>query len=159
MIIVFLCLEIHLLCVRCAHEGFTDVCLCPVAVTGYQVMQHPHKFILYYIEYLKESGMSPEHADKDKMKALAQHAWAFLNDSMRIDLCLRHDTKQIACAAILIASRHDEVQIPLPAPEWMQVLGGVQDDIERIADEILELYELQMPSWLDPLNADSHLNR
>ena len=36
---------------------------------------------------------------------LARNAWAYLNDSLRLDLCVRFRAESIACAAIYLASR------------------------------------------------------
>jgi len=117
-------------------------------------MEHPHKFLLYYIEYLKKSGMQVQDS---ATKNLAQHAWAYLNDSMRLDLCVRHDTNNVACAAILIASRHEDVKIALPSPEWLEVLGADEAKVHSICDEVLRLYKVTLPSWVDPLNEESYL--
>jgi hypothetical protein len=121
----------------------------------YQVMEHPHKFILYYIKYLGDLGME---ADANKTKQLAQHAWNYLNDSMRLDICVRHGTGEIACAALLIASRHPDVYITLPSPEWIQALGADPSVVHRICDAILEGYMLEVPSWLEPLHEESSMS-
>ena len=43
----------------------------------YSVMVHPHSFLLYFTRVLRCS----EH--------IAQRAWGYLNDAMRLDLCVR----------------------------------------------------------------------
>jgi hypothetical protein len=88
----------------------------------YQVMQHPHKFLLYYIKYLSQQGMV---ADEGKLRQLAQHAWAYLNDSMRLDMCVRFESRHVACASIMIASRQPDVAVVLPSPEWILALGKI----------------------------------
>ena len=63
----------------------------------YNIMDHPHKFILYYIKTL--GGES----------SLAQKAWNYLNDSLRLDCCVRYRAELIACAAIFMAARDLQV--------------------------------------------------
>ncbi len=41
----------------------------------YSIMFHPHNFLLYYIRLLGGS------------QGMAQRAWSYLNDSLRLDLC------------------------------------------------------------------------
>ena len=64
----------------------------------YNIMDHPHKFILYYIKTL--GGDS----------TLAQRAWSYLNDSLRLDCCVRYRAELIACAAIFMAARDLQVR-------------------------------------------------
>jgi len=99
----------------------------------YQVMEHPHKFLVYYCKYLGQHGME---ADELTTKKLAQSAWDYLNDSMRLDLCVRHSTKDIACAAMLLASRHPDVAVVLPSPEWMQALGADPQTVHALCDKV-----------------------
>ena len=102
-------------------------------------MEHPHKFLLYYIEYLSQNGMV---ADGPRRALLAQHAWAYLNDSSRLDLCVRFATSHVACAAILMASRRPEVAISLPAPEWILALGADPQQVSGACERMLEAYDL-----------------
>lgn len=118
----------------------------------YQINEHPHKFLLYFIKYLSEHGMS-----LGKENQLAQHAWAYLNDSMRLDLCLRHPANHLACAAILMASRHPGVSIVLPSPQWIIALGANPEVVHVIVDTIQEAYSTPIPVWLEPIHAESYL--
>ena len=118
----------------------------------YHAMEHPHKFLLYYIKYLSQQGMA---GDEATLRSLAQHAWAYLNDACRLDLCLRHDTKDIACAAILIASRHPDVGVALPTPEWIQALGASPLAVHGICDTLLGAYVHPLPAWVEPLSPES----
>ena len=43
--------------------------------------EHPHKFILNYVKLLT--------VDEGLMKKLAQHAWNFINDSQRTNVCIK----------------------------------------------------------------------
>ncbi|CAM9256935.1 unnamed protein product, partial [Heterosigma akashiwo] len=82
----------------------------------YNIMDHPHKFILYYIKVL------------DGSSALAQRAWSYVNDSLRTDLCLRHGAAVIACAAIYMAAR--VLRVPLPrSPPWWELFSAQLRDV------------------------------
>ena len=96
-------------------------------------------------------------ADEEVMRRLAQHAWAYLNDQCRLDLCLRFDTRHIACAATLVASRHPDVNVTLPSPQWIKALGADPGSVEIIVSELLETYDRPLPAWVDPLHQGSFL--
>eukprot|EP00615_Pteridomonas_danica_P010869 CAMPEP_0114351022 /NCGR_PEP_ID=MMETSP0101-20121206/16844_1 /TAXON_ID=38822 ORGANISM="Pteridomonas danica, Strain PT" /NCGR_SAMPLE_ID=MMETSP0101 /ASSEMBLY_ACC=CAM_ASM_000211 /LENGTH=345 /DNA_ID=CAMNT_0001490635 /DNA_START=341 /DNA_END=1376 /DNA_ORIENTATION=+ len=115
----------------------------------YQVMEHPHKYLLYYIKYLSQHGMD---ASEEKLRLFAQHSWSYLNDSLRLDLCIRQDAKNIACAATLIASRLPDVSLALPTPHWIQALGADPKIVHEVVDKILEAYHLPLVPWMEPLN-------
>jgi len=66
--------------------------------TFYNIMDHPHKFILYYVKIL------------DGSTELAQRAWNYLNDSLRLDCCVRYRAEAIASAAIYMAARDLKVR-------------------------------------------------
>lgn len=108
----------------------------------YRIMDHPHKYILYYIKIL------------DGSEALAQAAWNYLNDSMRLDLCLRHPARTLACAAIYLAARRIGFPLPhdgaLSAP-WHALMHTSLDTLHAVASEILSLYHLDKLQWLPPL--------
>ena len=110
-----------------------------------------------------------------KETALAQHAWAYLNDASRLDLCVRFATQHIACAAILMASRRPEVRIALPSPQWIFAIGADPAQVAAICDEVLANYDEAYSaapveaeagtgvvaaaaaevSWLEPLHSES----
>ena len=69
----------------------------------YQLSEHPHKYILYFIKLLEGNAQ------------LSQVAWNYLNDSMRRDVCLRYPAQAIACAALYMGAR--KIQFPLPEGE------------------------------------------
>jgi len=94
----------------------------------YTVMEHPHKFILYYVAAL---GGGTE---------LAQHAWDAVNDSLRLDLCVRYHAQAIACAAIHIASRRIGHPLPHTSP-WWEVFDTTRADMLAICEETLALYD------------------
>ena len=112
----------------------------------YNVMDHPHKFILYYIKTL---GGSPE---------LAQRAWNYLNDSLRLDCCVRYRAELIACAALYMAARDLRVKLP-DSPPWYGLFGASLAEIREVGNAILSLYHQQDEEgeegplrWLEPLH-------
>lgn len=108
----------------------------------YNIMDHPHKFILYYIKTL--GGDS----------ALAQRAWNYLNDSLRLDCCVRYRAELIACAAIFMAARDLRVKMP-DSPPWWELFGARLHDMKRVCNAILGLYHQEPVAWLEPLHPRS----
>jgi hypothetical protein len=71
--------------------------------------------------------------------ALAQSAWSYLNDSLRLDLCCRHAAEVIACAALLLAARDTRFALPTGVP-WTQVFSSELAEVEAVAARIDALY-------------------
>ncbi len=70
----------------------------------YSVIEHPHKFVFYYVRYLEPAtGLYNE---------LAQLAWNILNDIHRLPVCVQHNSNIIASAAIYLAARMFEIKLP-----------------------------------------------
>lgn len=104
----------------------------------YNVTEHPHKYVLYYVKVLDGSSQ------------LAQQAWGYINDSLRSDLCVRYSAQVIACAAILLASRLQKVALP-ENPPWYSLLGVEKAQLYAVSVAIMELYKQAKIEWLDPL--------
>ncbi|OQR95551.1 cyclin-L1 [Thraustotheca clavata] len=98
--------------------------------------EHPHKFLLYYVKIL------------DGSKELAQKAWSYVNDSFRIDLCLRFDAHVIACAAVDLAARI--LKIPLPF-KWQKLLEVDEKEMEIVESEMMSIYDIDKVQWIQPL--------
>ena len=108
----------------------------------YSICDHPHKFILYYARTL------------DADAALAQRAWAHLNDCGRLDLALRYRAETLACAAIALAARGLGVRLPSArdgAP-WWAVVGADARDMAVVVAALLGLYRRAPAAWLAPLS-------
>ena len=99
----------------------------------YNIMDHPHKYILYFVKVL------------DGSTELATTAWNYLNDSMRSDVSLRFEAQTIACAAIYLAAQ--KTGTPLPGQEecgsWTDVFGADYASMLAICNEILSIYDLR----------------
>lgn len=112
----------------------------------YNIMDHPHKYILYFVKVL---GGHEE---------LAQAAWNYLNDCMRTNVCVKYPSQSLAAAAIYMAGRKVGFPFPekpqLPAP-WWTLFNTDLETIEHIADTILSIYHLPRILWIEPLAADA----
>lgn len=98
----------------------------------YNIMDHPHKYILYFIKVLNGS------------EQLANVAWGYLNDSMRLDLSLRFQAQTIACAAIYLAARKLGISLPGDGEEgsWWEVFSANTADLLFCSNEILTVYDM-----------------
>lgn len=104
----------------------------------YNVTEHPHKYVLYYVKVL------------DGSKELAQRAWGYINDSLRIDLCVRFRAEEIACAAIFLASRALGISLP-EDPAWHALFDVDKKQLLRVSVAIMGLYTVEHIDWVDPL--------
>ncbi len=100
----------------------------------YTIMDHPHRYILYYVKLLHGTPK------------LSQVAWNFLNDSLRLDLNLRFHSHEITCAAIYLAARKEGFALPLEPEPWWSLMTRDFDNITVIAEHILSLYEIKKVS-------------
>lgn len=108
----------------------------------YSVTEHPHKYVLYYIKVL------------DGSSALAQQAWGYINDSLRSDLCVRYKAQVIACAAIFLASRFQEVALP-ENPPWYKLFDVNKAQLYAVSVVIMGLYKQEKLQWLEPLTENN----
>ena len=105
----------------------------------YNILDHPHKYILYYVKML------------DGTSELSQIAWNYLNDSLRLDLSLRYPAEEIACTAIYMAAR--KCNFPLPNnPPWWSLMIADKNRMLLICDKILELYHMPKVNFIDRIS-------
>ncbi|CAH0473978.1 unnamed protein product [Peronospora belbahrii] len=104
----------------------------------YNVTEHPHKYVLYYIKVL------------DGSSKLAQEAWGYINDSLRTDLCVRYKAQVISCAAIFLASRFQDVALPANPP-WYALFDVEKTQLYAVSVAIMEMYKQEKLEWLEPL--------
>jgi len=95
------------------------------------------------------SVKKPTGAGTQDRRQLAQMAWNFINDSLRTTLCLQYEPKQIALAAVLMASKLTRIALASPAdvatgkPDarpWYETFGARLDTLRAISKEILTIY-------------------
>lgn len=93
-------------------------------------IEHPYKYIIEFVKRVADGN-----------KKVAQAAWNFVNDSLRTTLCLQYRAHVIASAAIFLAARHCTVQLAgADGKEWFECLDCKIDDLDYIANRILDLY-------------------
>lgn len=97
---------------------------------GYRLkFEHPHKFILNYINVLE--------ADEK----VAQKAWSYLNDSLRLPSIIDIKPEVLACSAIFLAARHLQVKLP-DSPPWHLLFDVTREEIEQVSNVIMEIYKV-----------------
>lgn len=107
---------------------------------SFYVIDHAHKFLLFYVKLL------------DGDQKLAQSAWSYLNDSMRLDLCLRYKSEVIACAAVFMAARSLGIKLPSTGEAtWWEVFQVNKADLDVVVNAILSLYSREKIVWLPSL--------
>lgn len=106
----------------------------------YNIMDHPHKFILYYLKVL----------ELDFEGDVSQRAWNYVNDSLRTDLSLRFRSEMIACAAIYMASRSLGIKLP-DNPPWWVLFNADLKVMGEVCNTILALYQRPKVTFLEPL--------
>lgn len=114
----------------------------------YNIMDHPHKFILYYLKVL----------ELDIEGDVSQRAWNYVNDSLRTDLSLRFRSEVIACAAIYMASRSLGIKLP-DHPPWWALFNADMQEMGEICNTILALYHRPKVGFLEPLCEKSIFRR
>lgn len=114
----------------------------------YNIMDHPHKFILYYLKVL----------ELDIEGDVSQRAWNYVNDSLRTDLSLRFRSEVIACAAIYMASRSLGIKLP-DHPPWWALFNADMQEMGQICNTILALYHRPKVGFLEPLCEKSIFRR
>ena len=74
-----------------------------------------------------------------------QTAWNCLNDCLRSDICVKYQSNILACAAIHMASKLQQISLP-QNPPWWPLFDAKLVDIELIVTEILSIYEYKPAS-------------
>lgn len=107
-------------------------------------VEHPHKYLLQYLSILNQS------TNKD----LAQKAWNFMNDSLRVPLCVKFRPEVIATACIYMASRAMGIVLPEEPDPWWELFDSKQEQLDEIAWTINQLYKEPPASYIS-LNQNS----
>lgn len=109
--------------------------------------EHPHHLVLAFAPML----LLPETQNGDKV---IQIAWNYANDSLKTSLCLKYKAHIIACAAIFLAARQEQVPLPekdesIGLPPWWSVIAGVNNEpLASVCKELLELQKLPKAKYV-----------
>ena len=117
-------------------------------------VEHPHKFVLNYLRMF-------EHGDDSD---LTRRAWAFANDSMRTNLCVRFRADEIAAACVHLATRSSPKPVVPPLPEehgdekqpWWSLFGVDDDELRAMCESVLALYAMCPPGGPRAAYEDVH---
>ncbi|KAK8797989.1 hypothetical protein WA171_005517 [Blastocystis sp. BT1] len=101
----------------------------------YGVIDHPHRYILFFIKKLECDEI------------VAQRAWNILNDSLQLPLCLQYTANAIACASIYLAAMTLGVSLPQTV-EWWELFDASLEDIQMIVHSIIQLYSRKRIQWI-----------
>jgi hypothetical protein len=125
-------------------------------------VEHPHKFVLNYLRMF-------EHGDDSN---LVKRAWAFANDSMRTNLCVRFRADEIAAACVHLATRTSPTPLHPPLPEkekeaneetvgdnWWSLFGVDDDELNAMCESVLALYEMCPPGGPRAAYEDVHAQK
>lgn len=110
--------------------------MCGFVVKRERTLQHRH--LVWLVEVLL-----PTEFDKT---SLMQPAWAFLNDSLMLDL-IEHSSLDIACACLALAAQEIALELPMKPLAWWDAVGASQSEIERIAVKVSNLQETWRDVW------------
>lgn len=114
-----------------------------LCVLGFNVMVDvPHKFILVYVNTLRERACAPAWTDLQRnsvFRALLQHAWNFANDALLSPSCVSESTNVIACACIYIATIELDLRLP---KGWQAIFGASSEQSRRVGQQIKSIYRL-----------------
>ena len=116
-------------------------------------VEHPHKFVLNYLRMF-------EHGDDAR---LVRRAWAYANDSMRTNLCVRFRADEIAAACVHLAVRTSPEPLVPPLPEknadggpWWSLFGVDDDELRAACESVLALYAMCPPGGPRAAYEDVH---
>ncbi|KAK4529079.1 hypothetical protein GAYE_SCF7681MG7030 [Galdieria yellowstonensis] len=104
-------------------------------------VEHPHKFILVYINTLRShSGVDAGDAH---WKSFLQRAWNYANDMLRTDLCCRVAPECIACGCIYLAAKDCGIPLPEGTVQWWQVFEVDREGILLVENTAKRIYQME----------------
>jgi transcription initiation factor TFIIIB Brf1 subunit/transcription initiation factor TFIIB len=91
-------------------------------------VEHPHKFILSYLNVLGGDNL------------FAQAAWSLVNDALRTTACVYFRPEAIAVTALFIAARRLGIPLPETPEPWWHLFDVRLDEIESIGFAIIHIH-------------------
>lgn len=106
----------------------------------FNIIDHPYMYAIYLIK-LFDFTDDCEHD-------LMQISWNYINDSMRLDLCVRYKPEVIATAAIYMAAKTANIVLP---SNWWKLSADDMLVVYLIMNSVLDLYDREKVDWLPAL--------
>ncbi|KAI7866433.1 cyclin-like protein [Spinellus fusiger] len=99
---------------------------------GFNVhVQLPYGLMINYLRIL----------DLEEHPTVPSRAWNYLNDGLRTNIYVTHSSESIACAAIWLACRDEQVKLPVtPGSEWWLLFDTSLNNFKVAASNIRRLY-------------------
>ncbi|KAG0184685.1 hypothetical protein DFQ28_010714 [Apophysomyces sp. BC1034] len=112
---------------------------------GFNVhVQLPYGLMINYLRIL----------DLEDHEKVAGRAWNYLNDGLRTSIYATHPPNTIACAAIWLACRDEQVKLPVtPGNAWWLLFDADEVDFKNAAGQIRRLYYRKLERKRLPLYA------
>lgn len=103
---------------------------------SYQVsnVQLPHAMLVCYINQVLSID------NQDTKKQVSKQAWSYVNDSMRLNVCICYQPHTIACAALFMALKDFKVSMRTASIKWYEFLDVSLEEIQNVSGTLLEMY-------------------
>lgn len=113
-----------------------------LAAVGFRLtVDLPHKFVLVFVNALREQAVAPSWAEHTTslFHTLLQTAWNFANDTLLLPTCAVERSEDIACACIFLSAK----KLALCLPEgWQVIFGSCRVECIRVVKDIERIYSL-----------------
>lgn len=104
----------------------------------YRIIESPHKHLLDLMNLVNGTD------------SLAQLTWNYMNDSCRLDFCIRFRPIIIASACVTLAIQKSKFVIDSNREHWLEAVDCNRTDVESVSIEILSLYDMNIINWIEP---------
>lgn len=104
------------------------------------------KFLFSYVQAPTDHRLNYiQSLNLSHVPSFPQIAWNYLNDSYRTPACVIYQPHIIASGIIYLTAAKLEINLP-ENPPWWVVFDADLDDLQVIAELVLQLYHCVLPS-------------